>query len=134
MHSLTFPFPVSLVWVIVTWISALCFDLVQVFLHLLRTRIQFLRFWTSSYRMRYLFAELNCCLKHLHFLCQFYRCFISIYYFQVRDQDIIYGLFGISLECREIAWIWLKVWISFILGKWKHVLEEYHISQYHIWK
>ena len=32
------------------------------------------------------------------------------YIFQVRDQDIIYGLSGISLECRETAWKWMKVW------------------------
>ncbi|XVE51898.1 hypothetical protein DITRI_Ditri02bG0077800 [Diplodiscus trichospermus] len=28
---------------------------------------------------------------------------------EVRDQDIIYGLAGISLEGREVAWGWLKV-------------------------
>ncbi|TXG68449.1 hypothetical protein EZV62_003384 [Acer yangbiense] len=28
---------------------------------------------------------------------------------EVRDQDIIYGLAGLSLECRETAWRWLKL-------------------------
>lgn len=37
---------------------------------------------------------------------------------EVRDQDIIYGLFGISLECREIAWIWLKENWDLILSKY----------------
>ncbi|XP_016649348.1 PREDICTED: aminopeptidase M1-like isoform X1 [Prunus mume] len=37
---------------------------------------------------------------------------------EVRDQDIIYGLFGISLECREIAWTWLKENWDLILSKY----------------
>ncbi|CAL1376580.1 unnamed protein product [Linum trigynum] len=36
----------------------------------------------------------------------------------VRDQDIVYGLAGISLEGREMAWRWLKEKWSFILNKY----------------
>jgi hypothetical protein len=34
--------------------------------------------------------------------------------FQVRDQDIIYVLAGISTEGREVAWTWLKVCSSWL--------------------
>ncbi|KAM2061206.1 hypothetical protein ACFX1T_046303 [Malus domestica] len=37
---------------------------------------------------------------------------------EVRDQDIIYGLFGISSECRETAWRWLKENWDLILTKY----------------
>ncbi|KAF2323598.1 hypothetical protein GH714_036269 [Hevea brasiliensis] len=37
---------------------------------------------------------------------------------EVRDQDIIYGLTGISLEGREIAWRWLK-------ENWDQILRKY---------
>lgn len=37
---------------------------------------------------------------------------------EVRDQDIIYGLHGISLECRETAWKWLKENWDLILTKY----------------
>ncbi|XP_021640891.2 aminopeptidase M1 isoform X2 [Hevea brasiliensis] len=37
---------------------------------------------------------------------------------EVRDQDIIYGLTGISLEGREIAWRWLK-------ENWDKILRKY---------
>lgn len=37
---------------------------------------------------------------------------------EVRDQDIIYGLGGISLEGREIAWRWLKENWDLILNKY----------------
>lgn len=37
---------------------------------------------------------------------------------EVRDQDIIYGLRGISLEGREIAWRWLK-------DNWDLILNKY---------
>ncbi|EXB88333.1 Puromycin-sensitive aminopeptidase [Morus notabilis] len=37
---------------------------------------------------------------------------------EVRDQDIIYGLYRISFECREVAWKWLK-------EKWDMILARY---------
>ncbi|TXG68455.1 hypothetical protein EZV62_003390 [Acer yangbiense] len=37
---------------------------------------------------------------------------------EVRDQDIIYGLAGLSLECRETAWRWLK-------ENWDQILKKY---------
>ncbi|CAK9179920.1 unnamed protein product [Ilex paraguariensis] len=37
---------------------------------------------------------------------------------EVRDQDFIYVLFGISLEGRETAWLWLKENWDLILQKW----------------
>ncbi|KAF8011554.1 hypothetical protein BT93_J1990 [Corymbia citriodora subsp. variegata] len=37
---------------------------------------------------------------------------------EVRDQDIIYGFRGISLEGREAAWKWLKDHWDFILNKY----------------
>ncbi|CAK7356897.1 unnamed protein product [Dovyalis caffra] len=37
---------------------------------------------------------------------------------EVRDQDIIYGLNGISLEGRKIAWKWLK-------KNWEQILNKY---------
>ncbi|KAK3030912.1 hypothetical protein RJ639_036650, partial [Escallonia herrerae] len=37
---------------------------------------------------------------------------------EVRDQDVIYGLAGISLEGRETAWIWLKENWDAILKRW----------------
>ncbi|KAM1016828.1 hypothetical protein EV2_047476 [Malus domestica] len=37
---------------------------------------------------------------------------------EVRDQDIIYGLFGLSSECRETAWRWLKENWDLILTKY----------------
>lgn len=37
---------------------------------------------------------------------------------EVRDQDIIYGFSGISLEAREAAWKWLKDNWDFILNKY----------------
>ncbi|KAM5579485.1 hypothetical protein ABKV19_009325 [Rosa sericea] len=37
---------------------------------------------------------------------------------EVRDQDIIYGLSGISLECRETAWKWMKENWDLILTKY----------------
>ncbi|TXG68457.1 hypothetical protein EZV62_003392 [Acer yangbiense] len=40
------------------------------------------------------------------------------FYREVRDQDIIYGLVGLSLECRETAWRWLK-------ENWDRILKKY---------
>ncbi|TXG68453.1 hypothetical protein EZV62_003388 [Acer yangbiense] len=37
---------------------------------------------------------------------------------EVRDQDIVYGLVGLSLECRETAWRWLK-------ENWDRILKKY---------
>ncbi|WCJ39469.1 aminopeptidase M1 [Euphorbia peplus] len=37
---------------------------------------------------------------------------------EVRDQDIVYGLIGISLEGREMAWTWLK-------ENWDMILHKY---------
>ncbi|KAF8393585.1 hypothetical protein HHK36_021829 [Tetracentron sinense] len=37
---------------------------------------------------------------------------------EVRDQDIVYGLLGISLEGRETAWRWLKENWDIIFHKW----------------
>ncbi|KAK2965607.1 hypothetical protein RJ640_008448 [Escallonia rubra] len=37
---------------------------------------------------------------------------------EVRDQDVIYGLAGISLEGRETAWIWLNENWDAILKRW----------------
>ncbi|GAV84937.1 Peptidase_M1 domain-containing protein/DUF3358 domain-containing protein [Cephalotus follicularis] len=37
---------------------------------------------------------------------------------EVRDQDIIYGLYGISIEGRETAWTWLKDNWDSIIGKY----------------
>ncbi|KAK3220437.1 hypothetical protein Dsin_014407 [Dipteronia sinensis] len=37
---------------------------------------------------------------------------------EVRDQDISYGLVGLSLECRETAWRWLK-------ENWDRILKKY---------
>lgn len=85
------------------------FFLVQVILRLLQTRILLLRFWTFSYLMRYLFVHLLAVGNNFHLFCHF-TATSSQYNFQVRDQDIVYGLCGISLECRETAWKWLKVW------------------------
>ncbi|KAL5576285.1 hypothetical protein UlMin_017984 [Ulmus minor] len=37
---------------------------------------------------------------------------------EVRDQDIIYGLSGISSECRDVAWKWLT-------EKWELIFSKY---------
>ncbi|XP_050380494.1 aminopeptidase M1-like [Argentina anserina] len=37
---------------------------------------------------------------------------------EVRDQDIVYGLAGISVECRETAWNWMK-------DNWDRILTKY---------
>ncbi|TXG68447.1 hypothetical protein EZV62_003382 [Acer yangbiense] len=37
---------------------------------------------------------------------------------EVRDQDSVYGLVGLSLECRETAWRWLK-------ENWDRILKKY---------
>nr|XP_011467403.1 PREDICTED: aminopeptidase M1-like [Fragaria vesca subsp. vesca] len=37
---------------------------------------------------------------------------------EVRDQDIVFGLCGISLECRETAWKWMKENWDLILTKY----------------
>ncbi|KAM0950188.1 putative membrane alanyl aminopeptidase [Dioscorea sansibarensis] len=39
---------------------------------------------------------------------------------EIRDQDIIYGLRGISLEGSETAWRWLKDNWEFIMDRWGH--------------
>jgi len=45
-----------------------------------------------------------------NFSCIQYVLFrVSCYQLQVRDQDVIYGLAGISWEGGETAWSWLKV-------------------------
>ncbi|KAJ7951558.1 Aminopeptidase [Quillaja saponaria] len=47
---------------------------------------------------------------------------------EVREQDVIYGLVGISLEGREAAWIWLK-------ENWEKILTKYgagHLLHYFI--
>ncbi|KAK0596762.1 hypothetical protein LWI29_018734 [Acer saccharum] len=40
---------------------------------------------------------------------------------EVRDQDIVYGLVGLSLECRETAWRWLK-------ENWDRILKKYGLG------
>ncbi|KAJ0974462.1 hypothetical protein J5N97_016427 [Dioscorea zingiberensis] len=39
---------------------------------------------------------------------------------EIRDQEVIYGLSGISLEGSEIAWRWLKDNWEFIMDRWGH--------------
>ncbi|XVF86850.1 hypothetical protein PTKIN_Ptkin18bG0075200 [Pterospermum kingtungense] len=46
---------------------------------------------------------------------------------EVRDQDIIYGLAGISLEGRDIAWKWLKENWNFIVNKYDSILITHFI-------
>ncbi|KAB2029134.1 hypothetical protein ES319_D05G142700v1 [Gossypium barbadense] len=46
---------------------------------------------------------------------------------EVRDQDIVYGLPGISLEGHEIAWLWMKENWNFIINKYNGGLLTHFI-------